>query len=80
SKNARRPSVEAELYADVQPLEATRDTMGNIAPAEGGQLTGRTPRDQIVVFDGPADLAGTFQKVKITKVGPFTLIGELARE
>lgn len=40
------------------------------------QLTGRTPCDRIVVFDGPKSLIGEMKKVKITKANPFTLFGE----
>jgi tRNA-2-methylthio-N6-dimethylallyladenosine synthase len=41
------------------------------------QLVGRTAGDWIVVFNGPASLAGEFAKVKITRVSPLTLFGEL---
>ncbi|MBE6427441.1 MAG: tRNA (N6-isopentenyl adenosine(37)-C2)-methylthiotransferase MiaB [Planctomycetaceae bacterium] len=40
------------------------------------QLTGRTPCDRIVVFDGPRSLIGEIKKVKIVKASPFTLFGE----
>jgi len=42
-----------------------------------GQLVGRTATDYIVVFNGAGSLAGEFAKVKITKVSPLTLFGEL---
>ncbi|NLH17513.1 MAG: tRNA (N6-isopentenyl adenosine(37)-C2)-methylthiotransferase MiaB [Phycisphaerae bacterium] len=41
------------------------------------QLVGRTGSDSIVVFTGPATLAGTFQSVRITKTSALTLFGEL---
>jgi tRNA-2-methylthio-N6-dimethylallyladenosine synthase len=41
------------------------------------QLVGRTAEDWIVVFNGPAELAGQFVKVKITKTSPLTLFGEI---
>ena len=41
------------------------------------QLVGRTAKDWIVVFNGPESLAGDFAKVKITRVSPLTLFGEL---
>lgn len=44
------------------------------------QMTGRTPCDRIVVFDGGEDLAGTLQRVKIVKTGAFTLFGEMISE
>ena len=39
------------------------------------QLVGRTVCDRIVVFDGPATLAGRILPVRIEKVAPFTLFG-----
>ena len=44
----------------------------------GPQLVGRTAEDWIVVFNGPARLAGQFARVKITKTSPLTLFGKLA--
>jgi tRNA-2-methylthio-N6-dimethylallyladenosine synthase len=41
------------------------------------QLVGRTAGDYIVVFNGPASLAGEFANVKIAKTAPLTLFGEL---
>jgi tRNA A37 methylthiotransferase MiaB len=41
------------------------------------QLVGRTDTDWIVVFEGDKNLAGQFAKVKITKVSPLTLFGEI---
>ena len=42
------------------------------------QLVGRTSTDYIVVFHGPAELAGCFAEVRIVKATPLTLFGELA--
>jgi tRNA-2-methylthio-N6-dimethylallyladenosine synthase len=42
------------------------------------QLMGRTAGDWIVVFNGPASFAGEVAKVKITRVSPLTLFGQLA--
>jgi len=42
------------------------------------QLVARTAGDWIVVFNGPASLAGQFAAVKITKTNPLTLFAELA--
>ena len=39
------------------------------------QLTGRTPCDRIVVFDGFPKLAGQIIPVRITSASPFTLFG-----
>lgn len=44
------------------------------------QLVGRTESDYIVVFNGSANLAGEFAKVKITKTSPLTLFGHLANK
>jgi tRNA-2-methylthio-N6-dimethylallyladenosine synthase len=43
------------------------------------QLSGRTPCDRIVVFDGPRELAGRILPVEIVKTDAFTLFGRLAR-
>lgn len=41
------------------------------------QLVARTADDYIVVFNGPARLAGQFANVKITKTSPLTLFAQL---
>jgi tRNA-2-methylthio-N6-dimethylallyladenosine synthase len=41
------------------------------------QLVGRMSTDQIVVFHGPASLAGQFAQVRITRTAPLTLFGTL---
>jgi tRNA-2-methylthio-N6-dimethylallyladenosine synthase len=43
------------------------------------QLVGRTATDYIVVFNGPASLAGELVNAKITQTSPLTLFGELIR-
>ncbi len=43
-----------------------------------GQLTGRTVRDQIVVFAGQAELIGRIVPVKIVETNAFTLFGEVS--
>ncbi len=50
------------------------------SPDEIIQMTGRTPCDRIVVFDGPISMSGTLQTLKITETGPFTLFGELTEK
>ena len=47
-------------------------------PGQNTQLVGRTDTDWIVVFDGDKNLAGRFTNIKITRVSPFTLFGEIA--
>jgi tRNA-2-methylthio-N6-dimethylallyladenosine synthase len=48
------------------------------APPGQMQLVGRTVGDHIVVFDGPADLAGEYVNVRVTGATSLTLIGERA--
>ncbi|MDO4575580.1 MAG: tRNA (N6-isopentenyl adenosine(37)-C2)-methylthiotransferase MiaB [Planctomycetia bacterium] len=50
--------------------------IGEEKMSEKVQLTGRTPCDRIVVFDGPMEWVGTLQKIRITQTSPFTLFGE----
>lgn len=40
------------------------------------QLTGRTPCDRIVVFDGPAECIGQILHVEVEQVNGFTLFGK----
>ena len=72
--------------APLPPVVATVDQMlatgvhvtsGDHDPDAIVQMTGRTPCDRIVVFNGARNLAGSFQRIKITSVAPFTLSGEL---
>ena len=42
------------------------------------QLVGRTGSDSIVVFPGPANLAGSFLSIRIVKASALTLFGEVA--
>lgn len=42
------------------------------------QLVGRTVEDKIVIFDGPAALAGTIGNVRILSASSLTLFGETA--
>jgi tRNA-2-methylthio-N6-dimethylallyladenosine synthase len=51
-----------------------------ISKRNARMLTGRTRTNQIAVFPGPADLAGTFRTVEVHRVTPLTLIGRLVDE
>ena len=53
---------------------------GPAAAPEGDrlQLRARTPHNRIVVFDGPADLAGAIVPVRIVRASALTLFGEQA--
>jgi len=52
-------------------------------PTESGihasvhQLTGRTPHDMIVVFDGDSSHIGALVNVRVDSVSPLTLLGQL---
>jgi tRNA A37 methylthiotransferase MiaB len=54
--------------------------------AEGGdggdrmQLSSRSPGQQIVLVEGPSDLIGRVVPVRITRVSPITLFGEVSAE
>ena len=43
--------------------------------SDARQLTGRTPCDRIVVFEGPDALIGQILPVQIEQTGAFTLFG-----
>ena len=90
-REAKSVAQEESLYAEnEQPIETSVETssapsnltslsdlIATAAPSGTVQLTGRTPCDRIVVFNGLPELAGTFQRVKIVETAPFTLFGEI---
>ena len=68
------------LGKQVRVLVEGPSKKSHLASAEsrgGPQLVGRTATDYIVVFNGPASLAGQFAQLKITKTSPLTLFGQL---
>ncbi len=65
---------------DVTVLVEGLSKKAHVNPADGPdrpQLMGRTSTDHIVVFNGPASLAGRFAQVRITRTSPLTLFGAL---
>ncbi len=76
SKNAKKLPIFGQNADDSD--DSTEMSAGEGEGDTPVQLTGRTPCDRIVVFDGRADFAGTLQKVKIVQTSAFTLFGELA--
>jgi tRNA-2-methylthio-N6-dimethylallyladenosine synthase len=68
------------------PSKKSRAADGGPTTEDGGrrtedgvcsQLVGRTSADSIVVFDGPASLAGCFADVRIVRTSALTLFGDL---
>lgn len=71
------------LGVDVTVLVEGLSKKSHVNPTDGEdcpQLMGRTSTDHIVVFNGPASLAGRFAQVRITKTSPLTLFGELSSD
>ncbi len=71
------------LGVDVTVLVEGLSKKAHVNPTDGEdhpQLMGRTSTDHIVVFNGPASLAGRFAQVHITKTSPLTLFGELSND
>jgi len=71
------------LGVDVTVLVEGLSKKSHVNPTDGEdrpQLMGRTSTDHIVVFNGPALLAGRFAQVRITKTSPLTLFGELSSD
>ncbi len=69
------------LGRDVTVLVEGLSKKSHVNPVEGEdrpQLMGRTSTDHIVVFNGPASLAGRFAQVHILRASPLTLFGELS--
>lgn len=56
------------------------NTQSNPSDTAVVQLTGRTPCDRIVVFDGPVSLTGQLVQIRVTQSHPFTLLGELTQK
>ena len=80
----RRRNNELLAVQDAISAEAHRALVGEtveiLVDGHGkreGQLSGRTPTDRIVVFDGPDSLIGTFQTMEIVDSTPFTLFGKV---
>ena len=61
-------------------VEGPSKTARKQAADSGGpaQLVGRTVCDRIVVFDGPAELAGKILPIEIERIDAFTLFGRVA--
>ena len=82
---AAQEKISGELGRDflgksVRVLVEGHSKMSHRNTAQAGdnpQLVGRTGGDWIVVFNGPASLAGQFATVKITQTSPLTLFAEL---
>ena len=75
SKVAQRAQRAAEAE---QPCEESApEFAGPAGTARGDQLVGRTPTDQIVVFDGRPEHVGALVRVRIEAVSPLTLFGRL---
>lgn len=58
-----------------QESEQSRGEEVDRSAARGGQLVGRTPGDQIVVFHGKPDMIGRLLTVRVTGATPYTLHG-----
>ncbi|MBL8878105.1 MAG: tRNA (N6-isopentenyl adenosine(37)-C2)-methylthiotransferase MiaB [Phycisphaerales bacterium] len=80
----RRMAREGADAAEWQPSEqdrgqeVLRDTAGagaHVRAPRTGQLVGRTPGDQIVVFDGDESQIGAIVATRIESVTPLTLFG-----
>ncbi len=67
----------ALLDRDEPAQESEQDRGGEVSRQYSGQLVGRTPQDQIVVLDGPADWIGGIARVRIESATPQTLFGRV---
>lgn len=65
----------ALLGRTVEILVEGPSKTGRRHAAAARQLTGRTPCDRIVVFDGPDDLIGQIVPIEIQQTSAFTLFG-----
>jgi len=76
SDELSRHFLDKEVKVLVEGL-SKKSHLNIVGSGNNPQLVGRTATDYIVVFNGPASLAGQFAKVKITRTSPLTLFGEL---
>ena len=77
-QSARFVGQTVEVLVEGPSKTAKKGTLPLVgASTSQTQLTGRTPCDRIVVFDGPTSLTGTLARVRITEAAPFTLFGSL---
>ena len=65
TRGKNSPSVAPETAADRVPLAGDGHT----------QLVGRTPGDQMVVFDAPRELTGALVNIRVEAASPQTLFG-----
>ena len=72
-----RPYVGAAMEVLVEGPSPRAGKQARHSGSEVMQLVGRTRGDHIVVFDGPADLAGRYVDVSVTGATPLTLFGEI---
>jgi tRNA-2-methylthio-N6-dimethylallyladenosine synthase len=75
SDELSRDFLDKQVKVMVEGL--SKKSHANMDKDENPQLIGRTSGDSIVVFNGPESLAGKFAQVKIIKVSPLTLFGQL---
>ena len=71
---ARQREIQLSLHRDLVGREV--EVLIEGPSRKGGQLAGRGPDNRIVNFDGPAEAAGSFGRVRITGFGPNSLRGE----
>ena len=77
SEEDNRPFLGQTVEILVEGASKNWDGAELLQIGDGGlQLTGRTPCDRIVVFDGTPEMIGTLRQVKIVRTSPFTLYGE----
>jgi len=75
SKNATKRQNTEQTTPDLVQIDLPENTP---LPCDTVQLTGHTPCDRIVVFDGSPSLVGQILPIKIVQAAPFTLFGELS--
>ncbi len=69
----------AAILRDRTATIAADELAGTSSQKNGNiQLTGRTTADQIVVFDGPAELEGRIIPIKVCVVHSLTIFGRIA--
>ncbi|RMF83369.1 MAG: tRNA (N6-isopentenyl adenosine(37)-C2)-methylthiotransferase MiaB [Planctomycetota bacterium] len=79
TRQARTASLAAPSPEDASPQPSEQDRGVEVSSRPGDQLVGRTPNDQIVVFEGSEDLIGALVEVDIDSFHGNTLFGRAGR-
>ncbi len=80
-RNIKLLEIQSAVSADEQRTFIGKDVevlVEGLSKHDPNRLAGRLRTNQIVVFEGPSELAGKLVRVRVTETTPLTLCGALA--